>query len=150
MDTTNEVQSIKAVNSTGGIQPLNAAAGTTSPTGISRVGFQSCQVHTFAGVSEGTPTSFTLDTKLQHNTVATSGDGGWADADVCGLDSPATADLVVITAVSTEKRKAFNLNPAKEFVRVQGILAFVGGTTPKLNYGSILVLAGAVDKPVTL
>lgn len=150
MDTLNEVQSIKAVNTVGGIIPLNAAAGTTSPTGVDRRGFQACQVHTFCGASEGSPTSFTLDSKLQHNTVSTAGDGGWADADACGLDSPTTADLVQITAVNTEKRKAFNLNPAKQFIRVQGILAFVGGTTPKLNYGAVIVLGGSVDKPVTL
>lgn len=150
MDTLSEVQSIKAVNTVGGIAPLNRAAGTVSPTGIDRTGYQSCQMITFCGATEGTPTSFTLDSKLQHNTVATAGDGGWSDADACGLDSPATADLVQITAVDTEKRKAFNLNPAKQFIRGQGILAFVGGTSPKLNYGVVLVLGGAVDAPVAL
>lgn len=151
MDTLNEVQSVKAIcSAAGGIPPLNHAAGAIAVTGIDRTGFQSCQVAAFVGVTSGSPDSFTFPSKLQHNTVATAGDSGWADADACGLDSPATADLTTITAENTESRKAFNLNPAKQFIRAHATPAFVNGSSPKVNACVVIILGGAVDKPVTL
>lgn len=149
MQTMNEVQSIKALGSeAGGIAPLNRAAGAVAVTGIDRTGFQSCQVVAFTGAVEGAPDPFSWATKLQDNTVATAGDGGWADADACGLDD--TADLTTLVAINVSTRKVFNLLPAKQFIRVHGTVAFTGGATPKFNTAAVLVLGGAVDKPVTL
>lgn len=150
MDTLSEVQSIKAVNSVGGILPLNRAAGAIAPTGVDRTGFQSCQVIAFTGAAEGSPDTQTFDVKLQDNDVATAGDGDWADADSCGLDDTPSADLAQITAENAEARKAFNLSPAKQYIRAHGTVAFTGGTSPKLNTGAVIVLGGSVEKPVTL
>lgn len=150
MDTLAQVQSIKAVATVGGILPAARSAGAVAPTGIDRTGFQSCQVIAFTGADSGSPTARSFDAKLQDNTVATAGDGGWADADACGLNSPATADLAQIAAVNSEARKAFNLNPAKQFIRVHGTVAFTAGTSPTLLCGAVIVLGGAVDTPVAL
>jgi hypothetical protein len=115
-----------------GLPPLNAAAATRDGAVIDRQGYDSCVLFAQAGVSEGTPTSFTHDAKLQESDAS----------DGTGMTDVAGAAVTQIVAVSTNQKKNVNLRGVKRYIRVREVIAFVGGTSPKLNASAIVVLGG--------
>lgn len=119
-----------------GLPPLNRAATTTEGTGVDRLGFGSVVIDVEAGAAEGTPDSFTLDISLEHS-----------DSSGSGYEALTGSAVTQITAASSRKRKSVSLKAAKRYIRVKPALAFVGGTTPKLNTAVVLVLGGAVESP---
>jgi hypothetical protein len=120
--------------------PVAASAGTRSGTAIDRQGFSSGVLVAMSGAATGTPTTQTLDAKIQDSD---DGSTGWADYN----DGSGVVSLTQITAVNTVGRKRFNLIRAKRFIRVQEVVAFTGGTTPTLAVGESVILGGAQEEP---
>jgi hypothetical protein len=128
-----------------GVVPLNRAAATAKGAAIDRTGFQSCVLQGFTGVLESNPSAYSVDVKLQHSDTTTDGD--FSDFTPVSGSAPSGA-IAQITAESTSKRKAINLNSAKKYIRAVLVVgAFTGGTSPKLNCGATIVLGGAVETP---
>lgn len=124
-----------------GIPVTNASAGAINGAAIDRQGFLSCELWHAAGAATGTPTSRTVDAKLQDSA---DGSTGWADYNPDGAGSGAAAQL---TANDTEARKAVNLASAKRWIRVVETVAFVGGTSPAIPVAAAVVLGGADALP---
>lgn len=128
-----------------GTVPAASVAGTVNGTGVDRRGFNFLILEAQTGATTGTPTSFTMDVKLQHSDVVGS---GYTDFQPGGV---AIAGAVAqITAVSSRKRKQIDLRGAKAFVRVVNVIAFVGGTSPTLANVATMQLAGADVLPAQL
>lgn len=121
--------------------PAAASAGTRNSSAIDRLGYGSCVLAESVGATTGSPSSFTVDAKIQDSA---DGSTGWADY------SPplsASAAITQITAASTIGIKNVDLSGAKRYIRVQEVVAFSGGSTPTVGVASVVVLGGAVAKP---
>lgn len=127
------------ISAKAGTVPVAASAGTRNGSAIDRQGMGSCVLQAQSGASSGTPTSFTLNAKLQDSD---DGSTGWADY----TPPSGTAAITAITAVNTNAEKDIDLAGAKRYVRVQEVVAFVGGTAPTLGAATSVVLGGAVSK----
>lgn len=127
---------IKAVR---GISPADSAATGGTPidgAAIDRLGYGSAVLHHTCGAASGTPDSFTVDSKLQDSD---DGSTGWAD--VTG------AAATTLAADNAEAQKDVDLSGAKRYIRVRTAVAFVNGTTPKVEVAATVILGGAVTKP---
>jgi hypothetical protein len=116
----------------------HTAAGTVNGSAIDRQGKDSCVLVATSGAATGTPTSFTYDSKLQQSD---DGSTGWAD--ISG------AAVAQITADATQKSVNVDLTGAKRYIRAVDVVAFVGGTSPTLPSGSVVVLGGSEVEPAT-
>lgn len=119
-----------------GTVPAASAAGTVNGTGVDRLGFNYAVLEAQTGAATGTPTTQTLDCKLQHSDVIGSG-----YVDVTG------GAVAQITAVNSRKRKTIDLRGLKRYVRVVTVTAFTGGTSPTLANVCTLQLSGADSLP---
>lgn len=124
-----------------GIKVTNASAGTINGAAIDRQNYGSCELHHAAGDATGTPTTRTVDTKLQDSD---DGSTGWNDYNPSGSGSGAAAQL---TANDTEARKAIDLTGAKRYIRAVTVVAFTGGTSPAVPVAAAVVLGGATTLP---
>lgn len=106
-------------------------------------GFQSALFGVFAGTATGTPTSLTVDAKLQES----SDDSTYTDVVADGVNTIVAVPQIV--AVSTQKFLAVDLSRLKRFVRLAFTVAFVGGTTPKVYLDAKAMLGGGVATPPT-
>lgn len=125
-----------------GTVPAASAAGAVTGSAIDRQGHYSCKLMAATGASTGTPTSFTLDAKIQH--CDTSG-GTYAD-----YTDPATGVAAAITAITAVNSKAevdVNLAGAKRYLKVVTTAAFVGGSTPTIANSVALALGGSDTLP---
>ena len=109
-----------------------AISGSTAVNGVvfDQLASPSCEEAMVAfanGAAAGTPTSFELAYKVQHS----DDNSTWADA--TGLTAASAADngLAVI---------AFRPGQLKRYVRGVVTPAFVGGTTPSVPVGAVLIL----------
>lgn len=112
--------------------PTAIAFDTKLPSGLNAF-YDDGMVVILVGATSGSPTSFTVDAKLQH-----SSDGGstWSDAkDVDGN----TYQMATMTAEGVAKIP-FDRETLKESLQVLITAAFVGGTTPKVGVGAALLL----------
>lgn len=123
-----------------GNTPKERAAGADNGTGIDRTGYSSCTLFVMTGVDSGTPTSFTLNCKLQQ-----SSDDGSSDAYADITDAAITA----ITAENTYAKVDVNLQGCEQYIRAVMTPAFVDGSSPKLFSASAIVLGGADSLPAT-
>ena len=121
-----------------GILPQDASAGTINGAAIDRMSpggtdesFESCVLHAVAGAETGTPTSKTVDAKLQESA---DGSSGWADI--------TDAAVTTITADDTQETVDVDLSGALRYIRVVEVVAFVGGTTPTVPVASSVILGG--------
>lgn len=118
-----------------GTAPVAGTAGTVNGTGFDRLGFNSCVLDVECGAATGSPSSFTLDVKLQHSDASGSG-----YADLTG------AAVAQITAAG-RKRKSVNLAGAKRYIRAVTVVTLTGGSTPTLPNAAIVILGGADSVP---
>lgn len=125
-----------------GTVPAASAAGTVNGTGVDRTGFRYAVLEAMTGAATGSPTTQTLDVKLQHSDTVGSG-----YTDFQPLGTAASGAVAQITAVNSRKRKTIDLFSAKQFVRVVTVTAFTGGSTPTLANSVSLILAGADTLP---
>ncbi|NIU01091.1 MAG: hypothetical protein GWN01_09250 [Nitrosopumilaceae archaeon] len=119
-----------------GVSPQNNAGSAINGPAIDRTGFESCVLSAMAGSTTGSPTSFTVDAKLQESA---DGSTGWAD--ISG------AAISALTAVDTEGDVDIDLSGVKKFVRAVVTPAFVGGTSPTVDVAATVVLGGAQEVP---
>ena len=124
--------------SAGGINPADSVAATINGAAVdvtfSGGGGASVFIAVQCGAASGSPSSFTVDAKIQDSA---DGSTGWADL---GTGSVATT----LTADDTFSQSAgINLTPGnKGFIRSVVTVAFVAGTTPKIEVGATLIIGG--------
>ena len=124
------------------VKPVNAvtvqdsAAQTINGAAIDRTGFLSCTLFGACGNASGTPTTQTVDVKLQDSA---DGSTGWTD-----ISGAAIATLV---ADDTAGGVDVDLSAARQFVRSVVTVGFTGGTTPTVPIAATLVLGGADELP---
>lgn len=124
------------IRSVPAIRPQATAAATINGAAIDRLGLMSGVVHAVTGAATGTPTSLTYTVNLQDSA---DGSTGWA----------AVPDTTfVVSAANAEAEFNVNLDRTRRFIRVVGVVAFVGGTTPNLNIAATVTLGGGSVKPV--
>lgn len=112
--------------------PVAAAAGTRNGPAVDRRGYASCLLYCAAGAVAGSPSTQTLDAKIQDSA---DGSTGWAD--VSG------AAVTQITAANKMQVKAVSLSAVKRYIRVVEVAAFSGGSTPTIGATSGVILGGA-------
>lgn len=119
-----------------GTVPAASAAGTVNGSAIDRQGFDWAVVEVATGAVTGSPTTQTLDVKLQHS-----------DSDSSGFADLTGAAVTQLTAASSRKRKTISLKGAKRYIRAVAVTAFSGGSTPTLASSSAVILGGAAMLP---
>ena len=116
-----------------GTPPAASSAGAVNGTGIDRLGANFAILEAVTGAATGTPSTQTLDVKLQHSDAVGSGFVDFAPGGVALAGAVAQ-----ITAINARKRKQIDLRGAKRYIRVVSTVAFTGGTTPTLaNYAGV-------------
>jgi hypothetical protein len=125
-----------------GLVPIASAGATRNGTGFDRTGFDSCVLVASLGAATGAPTSFTYDAKIQHS------DDNSTFSDY--TPPTGTGAITQQTAGSVVVEKDIDLAAAKQYIRVSETTAFVGGTSPTLPNGIVLVMGGAEELPATL
>jgi hypothetical protein len=122
------------------LSPAASSAGARNGSAVDRLGYESAQIVVQTGATTGTPTSFTVDAKIQDSA---DGSTGWADYTAPG----ATAVAALTTLITADSTAKFNvdLSGAKRYVRVVQTIAFVAGTSPTLLNNAAVVLGGAVS-----
>jgi hypothetical protein len=123
-----------------GVTPRAPTASATAINGsaIDRTGFDSCVLAVFTGATAGTPDSFSVAGKLQHSDTTTDGDF----SDFTG------ASITAITAAGTLAEVDVNLADAKQYVRAVVTPTYVGGSTPSVQLGALVIKGGARNPPV--
>lgn len=119
-----------------GIAPQDSAAATINGASHDRQGYLSALLVAKNGAPSGTPTSYSVDAKIQDSA---DGSTGWADF--------AGASVTQITADDTDRAKAVDLSGAKRYIRVVVTVAFVGGTSPKVEVDADVILGGTDTLP---
>jgi hypothetical protein len=130
------------------LRPLAQAAAATyslKGAGVDMQNFESCVLHVMSGVTSGTPDSFAVDCKLQESTVDT--DGSYTD--VATNPQNPLVTITQITTANADRRIEIDRRGLKRWVRPVFTVAFVSGTSPKLNLAATFVCGGAVFKPVS-
>lgn len=126
-----------------GTVPAAASAGTRNGSAINRrlsgsnALALSATLVAVTGAATGTPTTQTLDAKIQDSA---DGSTGWAD--YIPPDQATVGAITQITAVNTVGDVDVNLAGAKQYIRVVEVLAFTGGTTPTLGVQTTVILGG--------
>lgn len=122
------------------------AAGSYSLLGAeidrSVAGWESALFGVFPGLATGSPTSWTLDAKLQH---ADPG-GSWSDVVADGVNEK-VAITQIVSAAAVPRFLAVDLSRLKLRVRLAFQLAFVGGTSPTLLLDAKAQVGGGVSIP---
>ena len=120
-----------------GIVPADYVAGTTNGTGIDRTAYSSLTVFVDVGAASGSPTAQSVIVTLQHS----ADDSTYADA--------TGGALTTISADSTSGQKDFDISGLNQYVRVESVVAFTGGSTPAIDVASCIIFGGADTLPVT-
>ena len=121
-----------------GIDPANDdGAAAINGASIDRQNLESCVLHAACGAATGTPTTQTVDAKLQDSA---DGSTGWAD--ITG------ASVAQMTGDDEDQYKDIDLSGAKRYVRAVVTVAFTGGTSPKIPVACTIALGGAKEKPL--
>lgn len=120
----------------GGFFPISQAAGTVNGPAIDRSGKLSGILIALCGAATGTPTTQAVDAKLQDSA---DGSTGWAD--ITG------AAVTQMTADDSIQRVNVKLDTARQFIRVQLVVAFTGGASPEIPIASVVDLGGADVNP---
>lgn len=119
-----------------GVSPAASAASTRTGSAIDRLGYHSCVLSVQSGATSGSPTSFTLDAKLQDSA---DGSTDWTDI--------ADAAITALTAADSTGKVHVDLAGARRYVRVSQTIAFVGGTAPTLGNAAQVILGGPSALP---
>lgn len=120
------------------------AAGSETLTGaaIDRLGFNSCKLVATVGAATGSPTSFTLDSKLTECDTS-----GGVYTDVTG------AAITQVTAATAGAAEApyvdVDLSGCKRYLKVVTVSALSGGSSPTLPVATVVVLTGKVTNPAS-
>lgn len=121
------------VNQVVGLEPQNTAAATVVGAGYDRTDVYSVAIGGAVGATTGSPTSFTVTFNVQE-----SSDDGSADA----YSNFGTTTVVASTADSVVELD-LDLTGAEQWIRVQAVVAFVGGTAPTIDLAAVTTLGPA-------
>jgi hypothetical protein len=127
-----------------GTPPVAQSGGAVNGTGVDRLGLDSMVLDVECGAVTGTPTSFSLDCKVQHS------DDNSTFADWQPAGTAISGAIAQITTASSRKRKTVNLQGAKRYVRSVTTVAFVGGTTPTCPNAAVMVFGSPMSLPAQL
>jgi hypothetical protein len=97
---------------------------------------KSCVLNVQAGAATGSPTTQTLDAKIEHSPDNST----WAD-----LSGAATTQ---IAADDTVEYLDVDLSGANRYVRVEHTVAFTGGSSPAWPVATQLIFGGADTLPL--
>ena len=117
--------------------PQNAAAGTIDGASIDRTLHNmagSCVLHQVVGADSGSPTTLSVQTKLQHSPDNST----WSDFQI----NSTVQETAALTAVNSENTAAIDLTGANRFIRAVQIVSFTGGTSPEALVAAGIVLGG--------
>ncbi len=118
------------------LSPQAKDAGAVNGVGIDRSDFYDAIAAIEVGATSGSPTSFTVDAKIQDS------DDDSTYADVAGLT------MAQIAAVDSHGEINFKLHGLRQFHRIVVTPAFVGGTSPDVLVSATLVMGAARNNPV--
>lgn len=119
-----------------GIDPKSEDGTGQNGSSIDRSGFASCVLVGQNGAATGSPTSYTVDFKLQESA---DGSTGWSD--ISG------AAVTQITADDQLEYVDVDLSGVKQYIRVVEATSFTGGSSPTVPASATVVLGGAQDMP---
>lgn len=120
-----------------GLAPLANAAGTRNGSAVDRLLQRSVTVVCNTGAATGSPSSGTLDVKLQDSA---DGSTGWADISGAAF-SQKTTTTAEIRSINVD------LSGAARYVRAVEVTALSGGTSPTLPNSVSLVFGGSTELP---
>lgn len=127
---------ISAVTS---VEPQSSTGATINGGGIDRMSHNgnplSCVLHTIAGAISGSPTTASVQSKLQDSADGTT----YADYQPDGAN---TAQAAALTAQNTENSLSVDLTLARRYIRVVTVVAFTGGSSPAALVAAEVVLGG--------
>jgi len=116
---------------------LVGTAGANNGTGIDRSGYDEIKVLVSTGAATGTPTSYSVDAKLQDS------------ADNSSFADVSDVEIKQITADNTTATmEKINCSTLRRYVRVVTTPAYVGGTSPKVPVAVTVLLGQAKSEPV--
>lgn len=121
------------------VNGLLAVQVATTKTGeaIDRNNFRDAIVHGLVSGVTGAPTATEVTFKVQHSDTTTTGD--FVDADIQGVAST----FVIVE----EGELHINLDGFKRYVRIVATAKFTGGSTPKADLVSTVVLGNPLAMP---
>jgi len=119
------------------VSPQASAAGAVNGSWIDRLNYQSCMLIVQSGAVTGTPTTQTLDSKLQ----SADDNSGTNAADITG------AAITQITTVNGFGTVSVDLLGARRWIRAVNTPGFTGGTSPTLQHAAQIVLGGGQVLP---
>jgi len=120
------------------LKTADRSAGTVEGESIDTKGFSEMTAIQQAGLASGTPTSFSSDVSWEES----SDESAWSAVAGVTLNSLTTADAIESGDITLRDKFA------KRYIRPSQVLAFVGGSTPKLNSGVLVVLSSSNNLPV--
>lgn len=127
------VLSVKAIN------PIAADSAKTSAA-IDTKGYNSGVVVVVNGAATGTPTSYTVDAKVQHSDTS-----GGSYTDVSGA---AITQITADDKIATIRLDGLGGASVKRFIKVVVTPALTGGTSPKALIAATVHLGRAFQEPV--
>lgn len=121
-----------------------AATASVNGSGIDRASHSMagcCSLHTALGAVSGAPTSFSVQSKIQHSVDNAT----WSDYKPDGVN--VAQDAAALTAASTEHQTGVDLTAADRYIRVVSTISFTGGTSPSVEVAADVILAGENTVP---
>lgn len=129
---------IKAVAS---VFPISASAATAG-VGVDTKGFNSAVAVVNNGAATGTPTSYTVDAKVQECDTNSLTAGDWEDvtgATITQITADSATELIRIEGLGTSR---------KRYLKLVITPAITGGSTPKALISGTILLGNAYQEPV--
>jgi hypothetical protein len=127
-----------AVKNIQAIDPIAASAAQTSAA-IDTKGFNTGAVVIINGVATGTPTSYTVDAKVQHCDTSS---GSYAD-----VSGAAITQIIADSRIATIRLSGFGTS-LKRYIKIVVTPALTGGSSPKALVGATVQLGRAEREPV--
>lgn len=123
------------------LRPI-AASAASAGIGVDTKGFNSAMAIIENGAATGTPTSYTVDAKVQECDTNSGTAGDWADvtgATMTQITADAKSGIIRIEGLGTSR---------KRFLKVVVTPDITGGTTPKCLVTASILLGNAYQEPV--
>ena len=137
-------ESIKAVSAM--IPAESAAAAYTAQLTVDRLGYDSAMLVFKTGTASGSPTTQSCTIKVQEGDESDGSDAADISADKYSVGQ--TAWTVAITTDETISTLPFQCTQLKRYLTFTLLVAFTGGSTPKIVNDATLLLGCSYIEPV--
>jgi hypothetical protein len=128
-----------AIKNVQAVDPIAASSAQTSAA-IDTQGYNSAVVVVTNGAATGSPTSYTVDAKVQHSDTS-----GGTYTDVSGA---AITQITADNKIATIRLEGLGGASVKRFIKVVVTPALTGGTSPKALIAATVHLGRAFKEPV--